>query len=63
MVQKEKACVHCKVLFDEERCPICNETATTESWKGKMYVFNAEKSEVAKNLKIKKNGEFAIRTR
>jgi RNA polymerase subunit RPABC4/transcription elongation factor Spt4 len=63
MKTKEKACLNCKILFEGERCPICNETEFTENWKGKLYVFNSEKSEVARNMKIKKNGEFAVKTK
>lgn len=60
---KEKACLNCKVIFDGDRCPICNETTFTDSFKGKIHVFNAEKSEIAKNMKINKNGLFAIKTK
>jgi RNA polymerase subunit RPABC4/transcription elongation factor Spt4 len=63
MVVKEKACLNCKVLFLEDKCPICNETIATENWKGKIHIFNAEKSEVAKNMGLKQNGEFAIKTK
>jgi RNA polymerase subunit RPABC4/transcription elongation factor Spt4 len=63
MATKEKACLNCKVIFSEERCPICNETAFSDSWKGRIYIFNAEKSEVAKNMKINKNGLFTIKVK
>jgi DNA-directed RNA polymerase subunit E" len=60
---KEKACLNCKVIFDGPQCPICGETTFTESWKGRVYIFNAEKSEVAKNMKLNKNGLFAIKVK
>lgn len=63
MVTKEKACLNCKAIFEGDKCPICGETTFTDSYKGKVYIFNAEKSEVAKNMKINKNGLFAIKTK
>ena len=62
-MSKRKACLTCRVIFDGEKCPICGENETTENWKGKVYVFNSEKSEVAKNMKIKKNGEYTIKAK
>lgn len=60
---KEKACLSCNCIYFGDKCPNCNETPATESFKGRMYVFNAEKSEVASKLKINKEGEFAIKTK
>jgi RNA polymerase subunit RPABC4/transcription elongation factor Spt4 len=62
-MSKEKACLNCKIIFGEDRCPICGETSFTDSYKGRVYIFNSEKSEVAKNMKINKNGLFAIKTK
>ena len=62
MAKKEKACIKCRVIFQEEKCPICGETTTTENFKGRVYLFNTEDSQVAKNMKISEKGEFAIKT-
>jgi len=63
MVKKDKACLNCKLIFEGERCPICNESITTENWKGRVFIFNSKDSEVAKNMKLKTKGEFAIKTK
>ncbi|MDO8517376.1 MAG: transcription elongation factor subunit Spt4 [Nanoarchaeota archaeon] len=60
---KEKACSTCKILYEGQRCPICNETTFTESFKGRVRVFNPEESEVAKEMKITLKGEYAIKTK
>ncbi|MEA3414415.1 MAG: transcription elongation factor subunit Spt4 [Nanoarchaeota archaeon] len=61
---KEKACKICKTVYlDGDKCPKCGSKEFTESFKGKMFVLNAEKSEIANKLEIKENGEFAIKTR
>ena len=61
MVAKEKACLNCKTIYFGDKCPSCDETPATETFKGRMHIFNAEKSEIAAKLKINKNGEFAIK--
>jgi RNA polymerase subunit RPABC4/transcription elongation factor Spt4 len=61
MAQKEKACLNCKTIYFGDKCPSCDATPATETFKGRLHVFNAEKSELANRLKIKKEGEFAIK--
>jgi RNA polymerase subunit RPABC4/transcription elongation factor Spt4 len=63
MASKEKACLNCKAIYFGDRCPKCNETPANESFKGRIHVFNAEKSEMADKMKINTEGEFAIKTR
>ncbi len=35
----------------------------TTSWQGRLTITNVEKSQVAKEVNIKKNGEYAIKIR
>jgi len=60
---KDKACKICKRIHEEEKCPRCESKEFTDSYKGKIYVLNAEKSEIAKNINLNSNGKFAIKTR
>lgn len=60
---KEKACLNCKAIYIGDKCPKCGETPANETFKGRVHVFNAEKSEVADKMKIYKEGEFAIKTK
>lgn len=62
-MNKEKACLNCKKIFTETVCPNCGETTFSESFKGRVNIFKAEKSEIARNIKIKTNGEFAIKSK
>ena len=62
-MSKEKACLNCKRIFTETVCPGCGQTTFSENYKGQVDVFNPEKSEIAKKLKIKTTGEFAIKTK
>ena len=61
---KEKACKLCKVIYEgKDKCPKCESKEFSETFKGKIIVTDAEKSEVAKKLNLKENGTFAIKTR
>lgn len=60
---KEKACLNCKAIYFGNKCPQCGKTPSSDSFKGKIYIFNPEKSELANRLEIAKKGEFAIKTK
>jgi DNA-directed RNA polymerase subunit E" len=60
---KQKACKICKIIYEGEKCPKCGSKESTESYKGRIVVFDSEKSEIAKKLGIKEKGNFAIKTR
>lgn len=60
---KEKACLNCKRIYIGDKCPNCGETPATDSFKGKIHVFNAKESEMAYNMKINNDGEFTIKTK
>ncbi len=55
-----KACKKCRAITELSHCPICGSNQLSESWKGRVIVFN-EKSEIAKKLKLKGIGEFAVK--
>ncbi len=63
MARKQKACVNCKAIFEGQECPNCGESMATEGFEGRIYVFNAEKSEAAQKMGLSKKGEFAIKTK
>jgi len=58
-----KVCKKCKIFVQKEKCPLCQGNAFVDNWEGRFYIFDAEKSEVAKNLKINSKGEYAIKVR
>lgn len=57
----QKACKNCKMIVDGNSCPNCGSTELAESFKGRVAVLDPEQSEIAKNLKITKKGNFAVR--
>ena len=61
---KAKACKVCNTIYEEkDKCPKCDSKESTEGFKGRVVVLNPDESEIAKNLKIKGKGNFAIKTR
>ncbi|MFO7710946.1 MAG: transcription elongation factor subunit Spt4 [Candidatus Woesearchaeota archaeon] len=60
---RKKACKKCKAFVSGEECPFCNNNTFSTTWKGRVYVFDAEKSEVAERMGFVKEGEYAIKTR
>ena len=60
---KEKSCVNCKKIYIGASCPNCGHNMTTEGFKGKMHVFDKEKSEIGNKLGIESEGEFAIKAK
>ena len=60
---KEKSCLNCRAIYFGNKCPNCNETPASETFKGRIHIFDAKKSELAENMKINTKGEFAIKTK
>jgi DNA-directed RNA polymerase subunit E" len=59
---KQKACRKCRKIYSGTKCPNCGSEESSDVYKGKVVVLRSEDSEIAKNLKIGKNGEFAVKT-
>lgn len=60
---KEKACLNCKAIYEGDTCPNCGENTSSDSFKGRVHIFNPEKSEMAQNMGVKEKGEFTIKTK
>lgn len=62
-MSKEKACLNCKTIYIGDKCTNCGETPSTDKFKGRIHIFNSEKSELAYNMSIYSQGEFTIKTK
>ena len=56
------ACKNCFTITDAEKCPNCGGELSKE-WQGYVVVIDADKSEIAKKLNIKKAGSYALKVR
>jgi len=59
----KKVCKDCKVFYDDKECPMCKSNKVASGWQGRIFVLDASKSAVAKNIGIEKDGEYAIKVR
>ncbi len=57
----KKICKKCKLFVEGTNCPVCKSNQFTDSFKGKLIITDAEKSEIAKKLDLKVKGEYAIK--
>ncbi len=60
---KKKACKKCKIFVDGNECPVCKGTQFAQSWQGRINIIDLEKSDIAKNIGYKKDGEYALKVR
>jgi len=51
------------MIFEGEKCHSCGGNDATDSFKGRVIIFNPEESEIAKRIKMGKKGTYAIKTR
>lgn len=58
-----KVCKKCKLFVEGHECPICHGKEFTETWKGRLFILDANQSEIAKKLNITVKGEYAIKVR
>ncbi len=59
----EKACNNCHFITKENVCPKCRSTSLSEDFGGIVIVFDPENSAVAKAMKIKDKGRYALKVR
>jgi len=58
---KKKVCKNCKIFVEGDECPICKGTQFSTNWKGRLFILDANKSEIAKKIDAKVKGEYAIK--
>ncbi|UCG69842.1 MAG: DNA-directed RNA polymerase subunit E [Thermoplasmata archaeon] len=57
-----KACKTCRIITEEDKCPICGEK-TSREWQGYLIMVNHSRSEIAKKVGIDANGKYALKVR
>lgn len=60
---KRKACKQCKLFVEGPKCPACGFESFSDAWQGRIYINDAERSQIARNVNIKAKGEYAIKVR
>ena len=59
----ERACTNCHFITKENVCPKCKSTSLSDDFSGIVIMFDPEESAIAKAMKIKENGRYALKVR
>lgn len=59
----EKACSECHSITTGNVCPKCKATTLSDDFSGIVIIFDPEGSAIAKAMRIKEKGRYALRVR
>ena len=59
----EKACSECHFITKGNMCPKCRSNSMSDDFGGLVIVFDPEGSAIAKSLKVKEKGRYALKVR
>jgi len=60
-----KACEDCQMVVreDAKTCPNCGSQSFSKDWQGYLVVLDPTKSDLAKKLRVKMPGKYALKVR
>ena len=58
-----KACKTCKIITEENVCPVCKGSELSEDFLGFVIILDPSKSQLAEKMKIKEAGRYALKIR
>jgi len=58
---KKKVCSKCKLFVEGSECPLCKGNQFSTNWKGRLYIVDPKKSQIAQKISISNKGEYAIK--
>ncbi|MCS7124238.1 MAG: DNA-directed RNA polymerase, subunit E'' [Candidatus Bathyarchaeota archaeon] len=59
----EKACTSCHFITDGNVCPRCRSPSLSDDFSGLVIIFDPDGSAIAKAMKIKEKGHYALKVR
>ena len=59
----EKACRECHLLFYGPVCPSCKAASPSDDFTGLVIIIDSEGSAIARAMKVKEKGHYALRVR
>jgi len=63
IVSKPRACKNCRYITNEQKCPNCGSDSLSKDWSGYIIIVDPKNSEIAKALKIEKEGKYAVKVK
>ena len=58
-----KVCKKCRLFVEGATCPICSGNQFGDNWKGRIYIADPNRSEIAQKVGLKVKGEYAIKVK
>jgi DNA-directed RNA polymerase subunit E" len=59
----EKACRECHLISYGNICPNCKASGLSDDFSGLIIIFDVEGSAIARVMKVKEKGRYALRVR
>ncbi len=59
----EKACRECRLISYGSICPSCQSTNLSDDFSGVVIIIDPESSAIARAMKVKEKGHYALRVR
>jgi len=60
---RPRACRTCKIITEENACPICRSTDLSDDFSGLLIILDPENSQLAEKIDLKEEGKYALRIR
>ncbi|RLI09880.1 DNA-directed RNA polymerase subunit E'' [Candidatus Bathyarchaeota archaeon] len=60
---RPRACRTCKIITEENVCPICKSTDLSDDFSGLLIILDPENSQLAKKMEIDREGRYALKIR
>lgn len=60
---RPRACRTCKIITEENVCPICRSMDLSDDFSGLLIILVPENSQIAERMEIEKEGRYALRIR
>jgi DNA-directed RNA polymerase subunit E" len=57
---KDKVCKNCRLFVKGDKCPVCQMSSFSRTWKGMVFIRDPQNSEVAKLLSITHPGKYCL---
>ena len=59
----KRACRSCKLITEENVCPVCKSTDLSDDYSGLLIVLDPEGSQLAIKMEIEEAGRYALKVR
>jgi DNA-directed RNA polymerase subunit E" len=58
-----RACRNCKIITENNSCPICRGTDLSDDYSGLLIILDPKGSQLAEKMEIESEGRYALKIR